>query len=141
MKYVKMLVLALFALGVGAFTVLAQSNPSYVRYEITVSSSSSPVVIIPPGYMSTWFIKPHATYSPCSAGVVIWPYVGSSTPTAVPTPGSPGTPGGVTELAAGQTASDIVSCDNNSCRNAIGQGWAVALASGSTACLVDSGYR
>ena len=142
MKWIKALIALCLALGVGAFTVLAQQNTSYKEYgSFTVSSSSSPVIAIPPGYMTIWYIKPHAVYSPCSAGILAWPFTGNATPTAVPTPGAPGVPGGATELQAGQAIGDFQGCSNGNCRDALGQGWAVALASGSTACQVDAGFR
>lgn len=142
MKWIKAIILLAIALGAGASIVAAQQNTSYKEFgSFTVSSASSPVIAIPPGYMTSWYIKPHATYSPCSAGILVWPFTGNSTPTAVPTPGSPGAPGGATELAAGQPLQDFQACSNGNCRDAIGQGWAVALASGSTACQVDAGFR
>ena len=126
--------IALAATMIGIFVycgveAIAQSVMNQYTCTVTsVTSASVPTVIMSPGRVTTWAI--HVEASPALDNVKIFPYNGTP-PTAVPSPDI-----GM-ERPSGSDWTDSITCDNSSCRDAMGQGWVGYLQGGSTATKVD----
>ena len=131
MNKVRLVVLGIVFSFIG--TALAQTNGGYTCLSTSVTSASVPAGIMSPGRMTAFFI--HVRSSPAADPVLIFPYTGTTVPTAVPSPAN------VLERPSGSEFSDAVSCDSTTCKDAVGQGWAAYLASGSSAITVDACYR
>lgn len=113
----------------GAVVALAQTNNNYTCVSTSVTSATVPTAIFTPNRITTWIA--HARSSPAADPVLIFPYVGPTVPTAVPSPA------GVMEIPSGSSVSDAVTCPASTCLDAIGEGWAAVLAGGSTGQTVD----
>jgi hypothetical protein len=109
-------------------TVLAQTNNGYTCLSTTIGSSTSPVAIATPGRITTW--TAHVRSTPAADPVLIFPYTGT-VPTAVPSPAA------AMEIPSGNMLADAITCSEPTCKDAIGQGWAAVLLSGSTSTVVD----
>ena len=116
-----------------AVTAIAQSvMNSYTCTTTSVSSATTPTIIMSPGLM-TWF-NIHVEASPAADPVKVFAYSGTP-PTAVPSPEA------AMERTSGSDFTDTVACNAPSCRNAIGRGWMGYLEGGSTATKVDACNR
>ena len=112
----------------------AQSTPNpYTCTTTTVSSSSSPVAIMTPARLTTWTI--HVQSTPAADPVLVFPYVGNTVPSAVPSPEA------AMERVSGSDWSDAVTCNAPNCSSNVGEGWAAVLESGSTATKVTTCTR
>lgn len=121
-------ILVILAVAWGASAFAAGYNTQYTCQDTTIASSTVPVNVLPAAFMSTFCIS-----NPSGNGtVLVFPYTGSI-PGAVPS--------GVIDIPAGGKFCDQVTCDNNTCRDAIGEAWGVALATGSTSTVVHACYR
>jgi hypothetical protein len=125
-KWLRFLPVALVLGYVGV--VWAQTNNTYTCLSTTISSSSSPVAVATPGRMTTWIA--HVRSTPAADPVLIFPYTGT-VPTAVPSPAA------AMEIPSGSYLPDAVTCPAPTCLDAMGQGWAAVLLSGSTSTVVD----
>lgn len=127
-KYLKILVV----IGVLGFVgyAWAQSTPNTYNCRTTsVTSATVPTAIMTPGRITTWSIH---TRSGAAVSALVFPFMGATAPTAVPTPTA------VMEVPVGATWSDAITCNAPTCNDAIGQGWAAVLSSGSTAITIDA---
>lgn len=125
-KWIKWTPLVAVLVFVG--TVWAQTNNTYTCVSTTVSSSSSPVAVFTPARITTWVA--HVRSTPSADPVLIFPYTGT-VPTAVPSPAA------AMEIPSGGYLPDAVTCPASTCLDAIGQGFAAVLLSGSTPTVVD----
>lgn len=131
MKRAIPLLLLLAVAAYGATQAWAQAyNLKYTCQTTSVTSSTTPVNVLPSAFMTTWTI--HARSG--GLGVLCFPYPGAI-PTAVPSPAA------IMEIPAGANLNDAVQCDTNTCRDAIGEAWACVLTTGSTAVTADACYR
>ncbi len=134
MRWTRIIILGVVLGLITAALVEADStNNGYTCISTSVTSNSAPVGIMSPGRMTTFLI--HVRSSPAADPVLLFPYVSTPVPTSVPSPAA------VVERPSGSDFFDGVNCDQTSCVDAIGQGWAAVLAGGSTAITVDSCYR
>lgn len=120
-------------LGVGfvlyALRAAAQATPhGYTTTTTSVTSSTVPTAIATPGEITSWVFHEE---SAGSVAVHIFPYAGNTVPGAAPSPAA------YMELTAGAYLPDAITCDSAACRQAMGQGWAAVLSSGSTPVTVD----
>ena len=143
------MILALLAMIVSGICY-AQYNTAYVCSTVSVNSSTVPVGALPVNRMTTFTINErsaNASATPAAANVLVFPYVGVTVPTGVPSacasPSTTLTSTGCMEVTPTKPLSDAVSCDNPSCagNGTIGSGWAAVLESGSTAVTLDDCYR
>lgn len=153
MKKNYMIVMLLLGAFVVAGMALADTaaNLGYTCYTVSVNSSSAPVGILPaqPPYKpSAWSINEraaNATGTPAAANILVFPYIGVTVPTGVPSacasPTTTLTNTGCYEVTPTKPFSDAVACDQPSCVGPIGQAWAAVLESGSTAQTADSCLR
>lgn len=121
----------LFVLGfvLYALRAAAQANPHGYTCTVTaVSSSTTPTAIATPGEITSWIFH---VESGSSTAVDIFPYAGNTVPGAAPSPAA------YMELTAGAYLPDAITCDSAACRQAMGQGWAAVLPTGSTSVNVD----
>lgn len=131
MKRAIPILLLLAVAAYGATQAYAQAwNLKYTCQTTSVTSSTTPVNILPVNPMTTWTC--HARSG--ALGVLAFPYAGTI-PTAVPSPAA------IVEIPAGANLSDAVTCDNNTCKDAIGEAWAAVLTTGSTPVTVDCCFR
>jgi hypothetical protein len=123
--------LLLAVVAYGATQAWAQAyNTQYHCQTTSVTSSTTPVNVLPNAFMTTFCI--HARSG--ALGVLAFPYP-ATIPTAVPSPAA------IKEIPAGADLCDAVQCDTNTCRDAVGEAWAAVLTTGSTAVTVDACYR
>lgn len=104
---------------------------NYTCTTTTISSASSPVAVMTPGQSTMIFMENAAAAAPNTNPVLVWPYTGTTVPAATPSPK------GWMEIPSGAWFVDSVRCDSPSCFEAIGQGWAAVLESGSTSTNVS----
>lgn len=144
--------LLLFVLMIGGIALAdTAANLGYTCYTVSVNSASVPVAVLPlnPPYKpSAWYINEraaNASATPAAANILVFPYVGTTVPTGVPSacasPTTTLTNTGCVEITPTKPLSDSVNCDQPSCVGPIGQAWAGILESGSTAVVVDSCLR
>ena len=100
----------------------------YTISTVSVTSSTIPVSLMPPTDKSSWMIR---VRSAAANSVLLFNYSGTL-------PGS--APGNSFELAAGQFINDQDAIGSYE-TDAMQQGWAAVLETGSTAVTVDSIYR
>lgn len=149
-KFVAVLLLGAMIVAGLALADTAANN-GYQCYTVSVNSSSVPVGVLPlnpPFKPSSWGINEraaNATGTAAAANVLVFPYVGTTVPTGVPSacasPSTTLTSGGCYEVTPTKPFSDAVACDQPSCVGPMGQAWAGVLESGSTAVTVDSCLR
>jgi hypothetical protein len=133
MKIVKYTILLLFAVvGLGASALWAANNignTGYTCVDVSVTSATVPTTVFSPARTTTWIA--HVESSPASDPVRYIFFVGATPPTAVPSPSA------YMEKDPGADLWDGINCDNPSCVDAIGEGVAAYLKSGSTPITVD----
>lgn len=127
MKWIKRILYVCVTLAViGLSLAEAQNAPhGYTCLDTSVTSNSTPTAIATPGQITTWLFQNSAT--PGSDVVLVFPYTGNAVPTAKPSPA------GALEIASGALITDAITCSDASCKEAMGQGWAAVLQTGSTA--------
>lgn len=132
MKTVKAIALAIIlavSLGGSGLWAAGTGQTNYTCTDVTVSSATVPTSVASPGRITTWIA--HVESSPASDPVRFIFYTGSTPPTAVPSPSA------YYEVDSGNQWYDAITCDAPSCNDAIGQGMAAYLKSGSTATVID----
>ena len=132
MKIFKILLSALVAVVMIAGSLYAAGNignTGYTCVDVAVTSGTVPTVIASPGRVTTWIA--HVESSPASDPVRFIFYKDSTPPTAVPSPAA------YIEKDPGADIWDGITCNAPSCVDAIGQGVAAYLKSGSTAITVN----
>lgn len=108
---------------------MAAYNVGYTVATVAVSSTTVPVSLIPPGFMSGGFYIRNRAGS--ASSVLIFPYVGTL-------PGS--APANTLELSAGVSFNDNITGSASGQDAGIGSGWAAVLETGGSA-TVDSSWR
>lgn len=126
-RYIRLLgpLLGLLLVGVA----WGQTNPGYTCETTSVNSATTPVVVMAPARITTWIFH---TEAGATVSVDVFPYTGAVPATA---------PANHLEVSPGAYVHDSVTCDSPTCNDAIGQGWAAVLASGTTAVNFDSCSR
>lgn len=109
---------------------MATFQVGYQQQTTVVGSSSVPVSLIPPGFISNmWSIRLRTA---ATGTILIFAYTGAL-------PGS--APANVMEVAAGVPIGDRITSAQNGADDGIGSGWAAVLTTGSTAVTADALWR
>ena len=101
----------------------------YTTASVSVTSNATPVSLIPPGDKTAYVIR---VRSAAAVSILLWPYQGA-TPGSIPS-------NAVFELSAGQALMDADALGSYM-TDAMQEGFAAVLETGSTAVTVDVLYR
>lgn len=108
---------------------MATYTPGYKQVTVSINSSSVPVSIVAPGFMSRgWNVR---VRTGAAASILLFSYRGAL-------PGA--APANVREVAPGENYGDTISSAFSGADDGIGDGLAAVLETGTTAVTVDLWY-
>lgn len=109
---------------------MATTVDGLTQATVTVSSSSTPISIIPPGFKFGGWVMRNRTASANAA--LVFAYVGT-----VPASAPPDT----WELAPGNTLNDNIASASSGMDSGLSLGWAAVLPAAGASVIVDAMYR